>query len=235
MATMERPAAPPGTPTAGRAATRLAEPPAAPAVSVVLDADGEGASIEAATAAWSRTLAALGEPFEVLTAGGAPARGEHVLLAPAAALADEPALRGALDLKKAEATYSYFPGRPAADLVAGYRTARPGETAGRRLARAVHRWLGRVLFRTWLRDLGWVVLCRRSLLEEIPTAGAGPAARAEIVVRARRAGLRIRQLPWPAGEGAPGPRPADLLRVWVRTTSGARGPAARGSPAPRPG
>lgn len=103
------------------------------------------------------------------------------------------------------------------DIVAGYRTPRRDPLGRRALAWGWGR-LVLVLFRLRIRDVDCAFkLFRRSVLEAIPIESVGAFINTEILVRARAAGFRIRQVPvrhFPRRAGrASGARPRVILRA----------------------
>jgi glycosyltransferase involved in cell wall biosynthesis len=81
------------------------------------------------------------------------------------------------------------------DIVAGVRTPRR-DAFGRRVIARVWGTLVRLLFGLSLRDIDCAFkVFRREVLEAIPIASIGAFVNTEILVRARAAGFRIRQVP----------------------------------------
>jgi glycosyltransferase involved in cell wall biosynthesis len=81
------------------------------------------------------------------------------------------------------------------DIVAGVRTPRR-DALGRRVIARVWGVLVRLLFGLSLRDIDCAFkVFRREVLETIPIASIGAFVNTEILVRARAAGFRIRQVP----------------------------------------
>jgi glycosyltransferase involved in cell wall biosynthesis len=111
----------------------------------------------------------------------------------------------------------------AADVVAGYRAPRRDPWPRRLLARI---WgvLVRVLFALPVRDIDCAFkLFHRRVLDAVPLASLGAFVNTELLVRARSAGFRIRQVPvthHPRRHGRQsGARPRVILRAIVELAS----------------
>ncbi|MFO0974207.1 MAG: glycosyltransferase [Phycisphaerae bacterium] len=83
-----------------------------------------------------------------------------------------------------------------ADVVNVCRAARR-DPWGRKLVSMVDRGLVRLLFGRSVRDLHWVKVYRRGVLEAVTAASRSPMVDTELLVRARRAGFRIVELSLP--------------------------------------
>lgn len=80
------------------------------------------------------------------------------------------------------------------DLVIGYRVTR-SDHAGRRLNALAWNWLVRRLFHLQVRDIDCAFkLLRRSAIEQLPLRSVGSAISAELLVRAARAGLSMKEV-----------------------------------------
>jgi glycosyltransferase involved in cell wall biosynthesis len=120
------------------------------------------------------------------------------------------------------------------DIVAGYRAPRRDPWARRLLASA---WGGlvRLLFGLQVRDIDCAFkVFRREVIEAMPIASLGAFVNTEILVRARRAGFRIHQVPvghQPRRHGRQtGARPRVILRAVVELASLYRELHGRGGP-----
>ncbi len=80
-----------------------------------------------------------------------------------------------------------------ADVVVGYRVNR-GDRLHRRINTRIFRAVMRLLFGVRLRDINWVKLFRRSILEGIEIEFDGIGVDAEVVVKAARRGARFAEL-----------------------------------------
>ena len=103
------------------------------------------------------------------------------------------------------------------DVIAGYRVPRR-DPWGRLVLAALWGGLVRALFRLRVRDIDCAFkLFRRRVVEAIPIESVGAFVNTELLVRARAAGFKIRQVPVrhfprPAGR-ASGARPRVILRA----------------------
>jgi glycosyltransferase involved in cell wall biosynthesis len=85
---------------------------------------------------------------------------------------------------------------PGCDVLVTYReTRRRQECWRRKLISRVDRALVRLLFGVGLNDLHWVRFFRRSVLDRLVLTSRSPFIDTEMVVGARRLGVRIRQTP----------------------------------------
>lgn len=161
----------------------------------------------------------------------AAARGEYVVGSPVDSPLDGDQLRLFHDTMEATASYSYFPGKSACDVAVGFRAERAGYKWWMSVCSWVYRIMLRMAFWMWLRDFNWICMYRRRIFERVTIECDGFAALPEILVKAKRAGFALRQVPCPmrarkAGKGTVG-RPrilfkatADFFRLWVRLTFG---------------
>ncbi|MDP8223839.1 MAG: glycosyltransferase family 2 protein [Candidatus Lernaella stagnicola] len=117
-----------------------------------------------------------------------------------------------------------------ADIVIGFRTHREGYGVVRKMQSAVYVWLVNLVFRQRFRDVNWVHMWRMNTVGRLPVQSEGVFMQQELLVRARRRGLRIVEVPSQfhrrTGGLANGSRPtvilktiADLLR-FVRAGAG---------------
>jgi len=80
------------------------------------------------------------------------------------------------------------------DLVIGYRMVR-SDHAGRRMNTLLWNWLVRRLFHLQVRDVDCAFkLMRRAAVEQIPLRSVGPTISAELLVKANRSGLSIKEV-----------------------------------------
>lgn len=80
-----------------------------------------------------------------------------------------------------------------ADVVVGYRVQR-ADPWRRRVNTRVFAWVMRLLFGVRLRDINWVKLFRRSVIEGLHFESRGIGVDAEVVVKAMRRGCRFAEL-----------------------------------------
>ncbi len=88
----------------------------------------------------------------------------------------------------------YVPLIADADVVVGYRVNR-GDRFIRRVNTKVFRWVMRALFGVRLRDINWVKLFRKRILDGIDIEFKGIGVDAEVIVKAARRGGRFAELP----------------------------------------
>lgn len=210
---------------------------ATPDLSVVVLASGDASPTTGSIPRLVATLDEAGAPFEILVAGelraGDPrvrclpagsgscfaesfrcaheaARGEFlavVLAGTAVPAAEWRALREAMD---PFGSFSYLPGSPAADVAMIVRSRSFPKSL------AMYGMIG-----LFLSDLSGPFMFRSNVFDKIGIEFDGPATLLEIVVKAKRAGCMVRQVPLP-GVPAPGGRPT-LIDAWrVRSRLGAR-------------
>jgi dolichol-phosphate mannosyltransferase len=84
--------------------------------------------------------------------------------------------------------------RTVADVVGSFRLIRR-DTPARRMASRLYNAFMRRVFGIPLRDLNWVKMFRRSILEQFEIESKGWAVDAEIVLKAQRLGCRIVEVP----------------------------------------
>ncbi len=166
----------------------------------------------------------------------AAARGEYIVGSPADSPLDAPQIRAFHEAMEARASYADFPGTAACDIAVGFRPERAGYKAWMRFCSAVYRWMLRIAFWTWLRDFNWICMYRRRVFEVVSIEFDAFVALPEILVKAKRAGFSLRQVPCPmkprkVGKGTVG-RPqvlfkafANMVRLWLRVTFGSAGRA----------
>jgi glycosyltransferase involved in cell wall biosynthesis len=130
---------------------------------------------------------------------------------------------------------SYVAAATGADVVAGYTLSRPDYTLYRHAVSWLNGALLRLLFRLPVRNFNYIQLFRMAFLHGITLEFTGSAiVHAELLVRARRRGARIRQIPVryrPRTSGrSTGARPSlilrtgrDMLRLWLRDVTGRLG------------
>jgi len=165
----------------------------------------------------------------------AAARGDYVVGSPVDSPLDGDQLRAFHDTIEARASYSYFPGKAACDVAVGFREQRAGYKWWMSVCSWIYRMMLRASFRMWLRDFNWICMYRRSIFERVAIEFDGFAALPEILVKAKRAGFRLRQVPCPmkarkVGRGTVG-RPkilfkatADFFRLWAKLTFSSSAP-----------
>jgi glycosyltransferase involved in cell wall biosynthesis len=83
-----------------------------------------------------------------------------------------------------------------ADVVVASRKSRAAHSPWRRLISWTNNWLLRALFSPRTRDLNFTQFYRRSFLERVPLISTSPAlVTPELILRAERQGLRVREVP----------------------------------------
>jgi glycosyltransferase involved in cell wall biosynthesis len=170
------------------------------------------------------------------------ARGSYLVGSPADSPLDADQIRAFFEMMEPQAAFSYLPGSRACDIAIGYRPRREGYRAWTRAASWIYRWMLRILFRAWVRDFNWISMYRRTLFERITIENDSFLAIPEIILKAKRAGMLLRQVPCPmrarrTGRGTVG-RPrmlvtafTGMIRLWVRLTFGPATPDGQGPPA----
>jgi cellulose synthase/poly-beta-1,6-N-acetylglucosamine synthase-like glycosyltransferase len=237
---------------------------APPLFSVIVPAYNEGATLRGSVEHLLGVLEEVGQPYEVLIvndgsrddtpkvaealAGEEPrvralhhdrnrglgaalrtaiaaARGEYIVGSPADSPLDAPQLRAFHETMEAQA---------ACDIAVGFRPERAGYKAWMRFCSAVYRWMLRIAFWTWLRDFNWICMYRRRVFEVVSIEFDAFVALPEILVKAKRAGFSLCQVPCSmkprkVGKGTVG-KPqilfkafANMVRLWVRVTFGSAG------------
>lgn len=79
-----------------------------------------------------------------------------------------------------------------ADVVVVVRTGREAHSLWRQLTSFVHHWMVRILFWTDVRDMNFVQVYRREVLQSLPVKAKSPAfVTPELIIRAKRAGYRM--------------------------------------------
>ncbi|MFN2608707.1 MAG: glycosyltransferase family 2 protein [Acidimicrobiales bacterium] len=116
--------------------------------------------------------------------GFAHARGDLVLYTDADLPCDM------VELRKACRLLRYY----GADIVSAYRHDRTGEGPRRAVYSWVYNWLVAAVFRVYVRDVNFAFkLCRRSAVDKLTLVSEGSFIDAELLVRAKRDGLKIIQ------------------------------------------
>ncbi|MCP5070011.1 MAG: glycosyltransferase [bacterium] len=83
-----------------------------------------------------------------------------------------------------------------ADVIVASRTSLTAHSPWRRLTSRTNNWLLRTLFSPRTRDLNFTQFYRRSFLERVPLRSTSPAfVTPELILRAERLGLRVREVP----------------------------------------
>ena len=156
----------------------------------------------------------------------AAARGDIIAGSPVDSPLDRQQLRAFHDAIEARGSYA---GSGPGDVAVGFRPEHAGYTWWMRIGSWIYRMLLRVAFRMWLRDFTWNCMYRRSVFEKVTIQSDGFAALPEILVKAKRAGFKLKQVPCPMkvrerGKGTIG-RPSVLigafvafLRLWISLT-----------------
>jgi glycosyltransferase involved in cell wall biosynthesis len=93
----------------------------------------------------------------------------------------------------AECLKKFVPLMADADCVVGYRIKR-GDPVHRRINTRIFRWVMWFLFGVKLRDINWIKLFRRKILDGIEITFRGIGVDAEVVVKAMRKGCRFREV-----------------------------------------
>jgi glycosyltransferase involved in cell wall biosynthesis len=164
----------------------------------------------------------------------AAARGDFIVGSPVDSPLHRDQLQAFHDTLEARATYSYFPGSSACDVAVGFRPQRLGYKWWMTICSWIYRMMLRISFRTWLRDFNWICMYRRSIFEKVKIEFDGFSALPEILVKAKRAGFKLKQVPCPmtarkVGKGTVG-KPGILIkaftefvRLWIRLTFSSSG------------
>jgi glycosyltransferase involved in cell wall biosynthesis len=103
-----------------------------------------------------------------------------------------------------------------ADLVLGYRSDRPGYSAWLRLGSRCYHRLVTSLFGLPFRDVNWIHLYRRHVLQTLPLHLSGIVFPAEVVVKAHRRGYRIVEVPSEMEARASGQPTVSRPRVLIK-------------------
>jgi len=82
-----------------------------------------------------------------------------------------------------------------ADLIIGYREARPGYTRFMLLSSRVYNLLIRLLFGIKVKDINWIHMYRTKIFEKIKIEASGVFMIAEVVVKAKRLDYSIAEVP----------------------------------------
>ena len=121
---------------------------------------------------------------------------------------------------------------PGADVVAVARLDRTAHSAYRKLTSLVHYWLVRILFQVPLKDLNFVQVYKREVLEALRVRAKSPAfVTPELLIRAHDHGFRIVEVPAPflrrergsANYGRPRDicwTLADMVSFWIERLTG---------------
>ncbi len=132
------------------------------------------------------TIRAIRHPFNLgfgagQKSGFGHARHEYVTLVPADGQFDVECLRKYVPLVKDH------------DVAVGYRVNRK-DSWRRRVNTRIFRWIMRLLFGVKLRDVNWVKLFRRSILDGIDIESKGIGVDAEVMVKAKQLGCRFAEV-----------------------------------------
>lgn len=215
-----------------------------PALSVIIPAYNEEANVDKAVGATVATLEATGVEWEIIVVNdgstdrtgllaercsasnpritvihhpankglGAAvrtalqqARGEYVLWVPC----DSPFEKGELD--------PFIGAIGKADVVVGYRTARPGYSPLMRVNSSVYTYVVSRLFRIHLRDFNYVHMYRRRVLASLKWRTTRIFWLAEALIRARDAGYAIMQVPAVVRARTAGKATASRPSIMLRT------------------
>lgn len=133
------------------------------------------------------------------------ARGEFCIVAPADSPFSAATLQPFLDIAGE------------ADLVLGYRVAKPGYSWLMRFNSRLYHWLLRLVCGLPYKDVNWIHLYRRKLFESIDLEFAGIAMGAEVVLKAHALGFRIREVACPMQQRTKGQASARRFSVMART------------------
>lgn len=197
--------------------------------------DGSGASADALAESDARVRAFhhprnLGLGAAIRTAVEA-SRGTYLVGSPVDSPLDAGQIQAFHETMEPQAAFAYLPGKAACDVAVGYRIGRPGYGAFTRFASWGYRWMMRIGFLTFLRDFNWICMYRRSVFDKVRFEADDFIALPEILFRAKRAGLVLKQVPCPMqarrhGRGTVG-RPRMLVqaftgitRLWLKLTFG---------------
>lgn len=222
--------------------------PAAPSLCVVVPAYNEEANLPGCLAALRRTLDGFPNPYEVVIVddGSADASGEvgRRLAAEAPdrvrclAHAGNQGLGAALRTGFAAATADYvtccpadFPMEPedwapfaealgTADVLVGCRVRREGYNPLMRFNSWLYPRLVAALFGLRLRDVNWISVYRRALVERVEITQPGIPMLTEILVKLRDLGASIREVPCRMRPRTAGTPSASRPRVMWRTLRG---------------
>lgn len=148
------------------------------------------------------------------------ARGTYLVESPVDAPLDAAQIQAFLETMEPQAAFAYLPGKRAADVAVGFRVSRPGHKRWVRLCSWVYRWMLRAAFWTWVRDFNWISMYRRSVFERVAIENDDFLAVPEILVKAKKAGLVLRQVPCPMRARAPGRGTARSPSMLVRAFTG---------------
>ncbi len=158
----------------------------------------------------------------------AAARGDFIVGSPVDSPLGREQLRAFHDAIEARGIYA---GGGPGDVAVGFRLERAGYTWWMRIGSWIYRMLLRISFRMWLRDFNWICMYRRSVFEKVTIQRDGFSVLPEILVKAKRAGFKLKQVPCPmkarkVGKGTVG-RPsvlfrafAEFVRLWLTLTFG---------------
>jgi glycosyltransferase involved in cell wall biosynthesis len=104
-----------------------------------------------------------------------------------------------------------------ADLVLGWRPSRPGYSPLMRFNSGLYHLALRLVCALPYRDVNWIHLYRRDRFLDLPTRFHGVVAAAEVVLRARARGYRIREIPCPMEVRRRGIPSASRPRIMLAT------------------
>ena len=125
------------------------------------------------------------------------ARGTFIVGSPADSPLDAAQIRRFHETMEPQAAFAYLPGSRACDIAVGFRPARAGYRPWTRFMSWGYRWMLRLMFRMWLRDFNWICMYRREALERVAFTRDDFVALPEILIKAKRAGLRLVSVPCP--------------------------------------
>ena len=233
--------------------------PPAPRLTVLLPAYNEEPNVEEALKRCDAALRALGQTYEILliddgSQDGTAAVAEHLrdeipslriirnplnlgvgisLLTGMRAAAGDLVLHDAMDypfdLADLERVLPLF---PESDIVVVVRKSREAHSPYRKLTSLVHHWLVRLLFLVPFRDMNFVQVYKREVLQELIVKAKSPAfVTPELLIRARDQGFRVvemeatfhRRHKGQANYGKPRDilwTLADMLSFWIERTRG---------------
>ncbi len=104
-----------------------------------------------------------------------------------------------------------------ADLILGYRMEKPGYSCVMKFNSRVYHFLLRHIAGLPYRDINWIHLYRREIFHHLDIEFEGIVMAAEVVLKAHRRGLRIREVPCPMVERQHGRASASRLPVMIKT------------------
>ena len=208
------------------------DPGAQPVFSVVMPAFNEEATIKKALQGLIEVMTGYGDPFEVLVVDDGSRDGTSGIVEPMSGPGTHVRLLKHDDNRGLGAALRTAFAAARGDFIVGSPVDSPLD---RDQLQAFHDTMElRISFRTCLRDFNWICMYRRSIFEKVTIEFDGFSALPEILVKAKRAGFTLKQVPCPmrarkVGKGTVG-RPsilikafAEFLRLWLRLTFGGSG------------